>query len=207
MRSKDKPLVHEQAGLVKTIGERLRFARESLCNLSQVEAAKRLGYANSAKLSKIERAADTNSIPLWLIHRAAKVYMVSVDYLFGLSEDWELGPRTAQGREVAQWVFDEWEAQRRKDLRSFHLLSQRQEALAGAVSKALETTEQVHAALRAFIELNPAFEDEMRGSAKLVAADTRAYATAQDTRAAFRRFKLLAQRDSATQPSLFDSEG
>ncbi len=60
---------HDQNKLVRTIGERLRVARE-LNNLSQSEAARRLGYANPSKLSKIEAAADTNSVPLWLIHAA-----------------------------------------------------------------------------------------------------------------------------------------
>ena len=72
----------EQAAAVKTIGARMRQARE-LCNLSQSAAAKRLGYSNSSKLSKVEGATDTNSVPLWLILRAAKVYEVSIDFLFG----------------------------------------------------------------------------------------------------------------------------
>ena len=62
----------EQAAAVKTIGARMRQARE-LCNLSQSAAARRLGYANPSKLSKVELATDTNSVPLWLIVRAARV--------------------------------------------------------------------------------------------------------------------------------------
>ena len=34
---------HDQAGLVRTIGERMRQARE-LCNLSQSEAARSIGF-------------------------------------------------------------------------------------------------------------------------------------------------------------------
>lgn len=63
---------HDQSALVRTIGERLREARE-LNNLSQSEAAKRLGYSNPSKLSKVESATDTNSVPLWLIVGAARV--------------------------------------------------------------------------------------------------------------------------------------
>ena len=70
--------------------KRQRQARE-LCNLSQSVAAKRLGYLTSAKLSKVEAAADTNSVPLWLIHRAASIYDVSTEFLFGFTDDFEVG--------------------------------------------------------------------------------------------------------------------
>lgn len=66
----DEQPKREQARLVQTIGARLAEARE-LCNMSQSVAAQRLGYSNSSKLSKVEGATDTNSVPLWLIVRAS----------------------------------------------------------------------------------------------------------------------------------------
>ena len=104
----------EQAAIVKTIGTRMRQARE-MCNLSQSAAAKRLGYANSSKLSKVENATDTNSVPLWLILRAAKAYEVSVDYLFGATDDWEISARMTQEREVSPWLWDAMERARLRD--------------------------------------------------------------------------------------------
>lgn len=71
----------EQVAAGETIGARMREARE-LCNMSQSAAARRLGYSNPSKLSKVEGATDTNSVPLWLIVRAASVYEVSIDYLW-----------------------------------------------------------------------------------------------------------------------------
>jgi len=66
-----------------TIGERLRKAREAV-GLSQLEAAKRLGYANSSKLSKIE-GGKSSEVPAWVLNRAGWLYDVSTDYLMGNS--------------------------------------------------------------------------------------------------------------------------
>lgn len=207
-RASQSPARHAQAGLVKTIGERLRFARESICNLSQVEAAQRLGYSNSAKLSKIERATDTCSIPLWLIYRAAKVYMVSTDYLFGLTSDWDTGMRISQERETAEWVFDTWERQRKKDCQILKHLHDRQQTLSTSVAETLECSDRVHEAFLAFIEQNPKFADEMRGSARLYAAIKRANESSKNVRANFLRFKLENRiaRAADNQPSLFEED-
>lgn len=69
------------APIAAAIGERLRMAREA-AGLSQLEAARRLGYANSSKLSKIE-GGGSSEVPMWLIKRAGWLYDVSIDYLFG----------------------------------------------------------------------------------------------------------------------------
>ena len=77
LASRKKPatngLRHQQAELVKTIGARLKESRE-LCNMSLSESARQLGYANPSKLSKVENATDTRSVPFWLIPAAAKLY-------------------------------------------------------------------------------------------------------------------------------------
>jgi hypothetical protein len=45
-------------------------------------------------------------VPLWVILRAAKVYEVSVDFIFGVTDDWETGSRMTQEREVSAWLGD-----------------------------------------------------------------------------------------------------
>lgn len=71
----------EQIALARLIGERLRAAREA-AGMSQLEAARRLGYANSSKLSKIEKGRSSE-VPTWAIKRAGWLYDVSIDYLMG----------------------------------------------------------------------------------------------------------------------------
>lgn len=61
---------HEVVALTKTIGARMKEARE-LAGISQSDAARRLGYKNSAKLSKIENASDGYPVPILTIWRAA----------------------------------------------------------------------------------------------------------------------------------------
>ena len=178
----------EQAAAVKTIGARMRAARE-LCNLSQSAAARRLGYANPSKLSKVELATDTNSVPLWLIVRAARVYEVSVDYLFGVTNDWEVGARMTQEREVSAWMFDTFDKLRQRDMETLKRLHDRVQTLTDAVAVMLAASEDASVALSRFAELNPAFE-EMRAGSRLVSAVERASDSAKAAKTKMERFRM-----------------
>jgi len=177
----------EQAAIVKTIGQRMRQARE-LCNLSQVEAARRFGYSNPSKLSKIEGATDTNSVPLWIIVRAASLYEVSIDFLFGASDDWETGARMTQEREVSQWMFSAWEASRRRDMEILRLIHNKVEAMDESVAAMVASGIEAHAALTRFHELNPSFID-MRAGSRLEGAVARVKDAADAARARMKRFR------------------
>lgn len=178
----------EQAAAVKTIGARMRQARE-LCNLSQSAAARRLGYSNPSKLSKVEGATDTNSVPLWLIVRASSVYEVSIDFLFGVTDDWELGARMTQEREVSAWLWDAMEKARLRDMATLKKLHDRLEAMGEAVSLMLTSADEVGAALARFAELNPVFED-MKAGGRLVGAVERATDAAKSAKAKMTRFRV-----------------
>ncbi len=178
----------EQAAAVKTIGARMRAARE-LCNLSQSAAARRLGYANPSKLSKVELATDTNSVPLWLIVRAARVYEVSVDFLFGATDDWEVGARMTQEREVSAWMFDTFDKLRQRDMETLKRLHDRVQTLTDAVAVMLAASEDASVALSRFAELNPAFE-EMRAGSRLVSAVERASDSAKAAKTKMERFRM-----------------
>lgn len=178
----------EQAAAVKTIGARMRAARE-LCNLSQSAAARRLGYANPSKLSKVELATDTNSVPLWLIVRAARVYEVSVDFLFGATDDWEVGARMTQEREVSAWMFDTFDKLRQRDMETLKRLHDRVQTLTDAVAVMLAASEDASLALARFAELNPAFE-EMRAGSRLVSAVERASDSAKAAKTKMERFRM-----------------
>lgn len=178
----------EQAATVKTIGARMRQARE-LCNLSQSAAARRLGYSNPSKLSKVEGATDTNSVPLWLIVRASSVYEVSIDFLFGVTDDWEIGARMTQERATSAWLFDAWEKARQRDMDVLRKLHNKVEAMEEAIALMLAATDDVGAALARFAELNPVFED-MKAGGRLVGAVERATDAAKNAKAKMTRFRV-----------------
>ena len=176
----------EQAAVVKTIGARMREARE-LCNMSQSAAARRLGYSNPSKLSKVEGATDTNSVPLWLIVRAASVYEVSIDYLFGCSDDWEAGSRMTQERDVSGWMFDIFSGEVKKWMKEVRTINDRIECQTKAVVSLLSAIEDVDAAMKRFVEINPSFDD-MRGGATLAARIDGAIISAKSASVSMRRF-------------------
>ncbi len=189
-----------QLELVKTVGARLRAARE-MNNWSQIEAARRLGYSNSSKLSKVENATDTNSVPLWLIRDAARIYDVSVDYIFGLAKDWETGvPRGLSG-----WILDEWEHQRRRDAAALATLAARVDACVTLIPALAADALAVRAGLDRLAELNPDAWPEIRGAGRLFSAiecmerNTAAAATAE------KRLRLDIQRSKSTRTGSEDA--
>ena len=190
----------EQAGLVRTIGERLREARE-LCNMSQSVAAKRLGYANPSKLSKVERATDTMSVPLWLIAKAAKVYGVSTDYLFGITDSWDGSP-LSKSRETNEWLLQTWEKQRARDMETLRVFHARMDAISNNEELTCQSIDTISEALTAFRQLNPGFETDMRGSARLAHAIQRAEEAAGHARAEFRRYRFECVKAAQKTPQL-----
>ena len=173
----------EQAALVKTIGARLREARE-LCTMSQQRAAEALGYLNSSKLAKIEGASDTNSIPLPLITRAARLYDVSVDFLFGAADDWE----PLIERDVTQWLLRAWESARRRDLEHLERLHRRVRAVGQAVLEMVDSAGAVHGALQSVREKNEVFDDLLAGNRLLVAVERQTEA-ARKAESGLKRFR------------------
>lgn len=182
----------EQAELVRVIGDRLRESRE-MCNLSQSESAKRMGYANPSKLSKVEGATDTNSVPLWLIVRAAKVYEVSVDFLFGLSDDFEnREPPGAQS-----WLLDAWQKMRERDLAALEQLHREIAAVASHTAELVAGAAEVADALTRLRTRCPEFDD-LPASA-VVGRIERLHERACVADGALKRFRLGPQTNH-TQP-------
>lgn len=174
----------EKAALVRIVGERMRQARE-LCNLSQSVAAKLLGYRNSSKLSKVEGATDTNSVPLWLLPRAAKLYGVTVGFLLGVEEA-DTTQSAAILRASNLWLADALEKARERDLAAIEGV--RSVALAGARhAEALAVAAlAVHEALDGFIQRNRQFT-QAPASATLVYRIEELARLAKTTRANLRR--------------------
>lgn len=92
-----KPVWSKQE-LIAKFGSRARAARE-LAGFTQDKAAELLGYKNSSKLSKVESAKNQTCINTELAVKMARLYDVSTDYLFGLTDDCDetgLAVRTGQ---------------------------------------------------------------------------------------------------------------
>jgi transcriptional regulator with XRE-family HTH domain len=179
---------HDQDALVRAIGQRLREARE-LCNLTQSEAARRLGYANPSKLSKVEAATDTNSVPLWLIHSASKLYEVSVDYLFGITDDWETGvPRGTQA-----FLLDAWQKMRERDLLALDRLHREVVAVSGGTDAMLCAVKELSAAISLYCSRNPNFAETF-GSATVMHRLGRLEAAASATEVDLRKLRLAPQK-------------
>ena len=175
---------HQQAAVVRTVGQRLREARE-LCNLSLSAAAKYLGYANASKLSKVERATDTNSVPLWLILQAAKGYEVSVDYLFGLTDDWETGvPRGTQS-----WLLDAWQKARERDLGLMDRLHCEVAAVATHTAELAEAARELTESVDNYRARNEGF-DMSPVSSQLLSRSGRLYWLAVDAETSLAKLSL-----------------
>ncbi|WP_155920598.1 helix-turn-helix domain-containing protein [Methylobacter luteus] len=162
MQIKSRRNEYEQ--IVKTLGERMKAARE-LCGYSQIQAASLLGYANSSKLAKVEGSID--AVPLWLIPKAAEVYQVSIDFLFGVSDCWQRDLTAAQEQHVGQWLEAQWkQAQEAQDcaVRSLH---DKQVELKEAIDRTLRRSKENLECVKHVRENNKAF-DQLRGGAKLL---------------------------------------
>lgn len=159
-------LRHDQNQLIKVIGKRMIEARQ-LCNLTQQEAARRLGYKNSSKLSKIEMASDTNSIPILTLYRASKVYDVSMDFLFGFTDDWERDPTVSQQREIGRWVFEHWERAKIAEVNAIRALYNRQAIIFKSVSGLITRAKENNAYVKKFRENNSKFDD-LKGGNRLL---------------------------------------
>lgn len=193
-RPETPELRRKQTEIVKTIGQRLKASRE-LCNLSLSEAARRLGYANPSKLSKVENATDTNSVPLWLIRDAAEFYEVSTEYLFGLSEDWETGTH----RGVTHFLLAEWDRLRNRDFRAIVELDRHIKAVSAVIPAMRRDAQAVLDATNRISELNGADFEELRGGSVLTAAADRLRKTAGDALEAERRLHLVLAEPATTE--------
>lgn len=169
------PSSTEQSLLAQSIGERLREARE-MQGMSQTRAALLLGYQNSSKLAKVEAGVDSGQggcrpsrqIPLWLLRKAARIYAVSLDWLFGITETMESDEPRLKAQEEAVWLMQcEWNRQRWRDMLVIRSVQERVEAIEGMLGLMQEQAEQAEDALRRVRELNPELWDEMAGGARL----------------------------------------
>jgi len=179
-------LDHDEIAIAKIIGARMAEARE-LCKLPQHVAAGRLGVSGKA-LEQIENGIDVERIPLNIVRLASAIYDVSVDYLFGYSDDWEVAEETKIGREIGAWLhhqqeklFVQWASKQ--------LQLERQIEAMAAVTAILDEIKEVNEALATFKEMNLDF-DRLPAGSMLQHRIRKASESAQEARCALARHKV-----------------
>lgn len=187
-----------ETDLLNTFSRRLREAR-MLNGMGQIPAAEALGYANSSGLSKLELGTyfDDRSIPLLLPVKAARLYGVSTDYLFGLADWYENNPEDVLRHFVCKSLADEWQRTREKDVASILALAQEIGAVSEALREIVDRNGEFQEALDTFVRHNPDFEDQ-RGGAKLLR--TAAELATTVARAAGKLRALAARRVKTDSP-------
>lgn len=158
----------------RVVGERLAKARE-LNGYNQIAAARLLGYATPAPLSKIEAGQPA---PTWLVPRAAQVFSVSSDYLLGLSNYPERDPRTVEQIAILRNVRGAIEDHARRITETTILAAAEEVAAAAHAEELCGAVREVAKALAA-CRSHPEFDDEVIGGSRLVrtVAEAEAMAT------------------------------
>jgi len=199
-RQTDIPSRRDQAALARSVGERMREARLML-GISQLTAARQLGYANSSKLAKIEGGKDSSQIPLWVIKRISCLYDVSVDYLLGNTETMEVEDvRHAALREMNVHMRERWERLRQRDVMADLALRERIVSIEDSIVLLEREASETSAAMARYVELNPSWAD-MRGGSRLLDAVERTAAAARTARSRLNRYRREA-REAAGAPQL-----
>ena len=181
------PNRQEQAELARQVGAKLKEARE-MVGLSQLNAAKQIGYANSTKLSKIETGRHSSQIPMWVLKRASQIYDVSLDYLLGVTESMEReDTRHTALREMMVHMREDWERIRGRDVLVQANMLERIGNVESSVLYIDTEAAEAEKALVRMIELNPGKWDETKGGCKL-------FSTVQSTAAAARTARRKMQR-------------
>lgn len=166
--------------LKKTVGRRLRAARNA-CGIKQDQAAEAIGHKGVTQLSLAE---DGQRLPpLLTLIQLSDLYTVPIDYLIGRIDD-PIAERAEhnQGlitRVVASGIKEQFEVFARAVAEHAGVMiagysDDRDDmvAMCGAAEEAL-------VALKRVKELNPEFEEDWRGSAKLEASLNRVQALMQ----------------------------
>lgn len=163
VRNKDVPLDNERV--------RERMIRARVMNgFTAVEAAKRLGYSNSAQISLIENGERKVPNDWQFLLRMSKVYSVSVDYLLGLSSQPERDPVAAESFAMLRGFEELMQAQAMAMTTAFVRYGKEKEAGRVDLQGVCAAAQAVTAALARFRELNPEFDTDMRAGNTLLAA-------------------------------------
>ena len=188
--------------LQKTVGERLVKARE-LSGMKQDAAARKIGYVNGSKLSKIEQASDTYSIPFEAVVKLSRLYMVSLDYLVGNVDDWDETLATTSERNTAQWLQDSFEKARSRDVWLIKKALRHNQLTLESIDMMMDAFEKVVSAFDKFTSVNECFDD-MRGGNRLMMSIEKMRDVSALVDGNLKRMNFNAKKDNMNQGDLFD---
>lgn len=182
----------------RAIGRRLREARE-INGMTLTEAAERLGYSQPKDLSYWE--TGQRMPPFDRLLQLSKLYGTSMDFLCGLQDDPDRDPAVAASRAVAGLV----SASVDRIVRT--LTDRNVEIVRGMLPGSGEAQRMASLAIEArqalvrMRELNPGFDERLRGGAQLVAKFDALHALALEYTAAVAKANRVMQartsRDAA----------
>ncbi|MGZ4088826.1 MAG: helix-turn-helix domain-containing protein [Bacteroidia bacterium] len=157
-RTEDKT----ELAILRVVSATLKEGRE-LCKHSLETAAQLIGIS-ADDLRALEGDYSVYSIPLWLIHRAAQIYDVSVDYLFGMNADWENCAEVRLERDFSihlQKIFLQEQAKA-----AARLVEQNNKitTLTNVVTELAPSIKEIYGAIMRFWELNPQFDEMVAGA-------------------------------------------
>ncbi len=162
-----------------------------MAGMGQVEAARRLGYANSSKLAKIE-GGKSSEVPLWVIKRAGWLYDVSADYLLGNSATMEREDVDhAALREMHAFLLAANERHRARDVMTLQRLQARIVDVESLLEQALAEASAADDA-RQKVEQQPEWQD-VRGGSRWAGATARAAAALRTASCRLARYKTEAR--------------
>jgi len=175
-----------EIAVLKIIAARLKEAR-GLAGIHSYQTANWIGVSSS-ELTALE--GGIRSAPLSTIKKAAEIYDVSIDYLFGEAEDWEKCLEVRKERDFSvhlQNLFVEEQAKI-----AVKLVDQDNQitALTEAVTVLAPAIKEVYEAILRLWELNPSFED-MPGGAPVISSLDRADKAAHEVTCKMVRAGLL----------------
>lgn len=154
---------------VDLIRERCRRAR-IYNQMSSTTASELMGYTSNAMLSRMESTSSTDTtINYTYIIKASLVYGVSTDYLLGLSDYAEREPKTIEQlaiynsiKKITEQLSDEYMNFILKNLDSLSIKS----STLNLIKKVKVTTDK----LDRLRELNPCFDEDLRGGSSFIYA-------------------------------------
>lgn len=209
VRNKDVPREKE------LMRERMVSARV-MNGMTAVEAASRLGYKNSTQLSQIESGERKVPDDWKFLLNMSRVYSVSVDYLMGISPHPERDPVAAESFAIFRGFEQLVQSQVTAMTEAFMRYGKDREAARVDLQTVLAAAQGVTRALGRVRELNPQFDEDMRGSSTLLAAVERLEAASIPVQETINRRELVEQHCLAiakgqegplssfvTQPGLF----
>jgi len=144
-----------EAALMRVIGSRMTEARH-LCQYNRDIAANLL-MVKPSLLRRVETALDLKYIPLNLVYRASQLYDVSLDYIFGESDDFELALEVQAERAFGVQMQTYHQSQLCELGVRFAGQERKQKALAETVKSVLYATTELEEVMLQFKKMNANF--------------------------------------------------